>query len=46
MEVAPSLFLEFHGSEHALSDQVKVVGEYADHGMQYIRFEWSNFAFL
>ena len=28
MEVAPSLFLEFHGSEHALADQVKVVGMY------------------
>ena len=26
-EVAPSLFLEFHGSESALNDQVKVVGK-------------------
>lgn len=27
MEVAPSLFLEFHGSENALGEQVKVVEE-------------------
>ena len=27
-EVAPSLFLEFHGSVSALNDQVKVVGKF------------------
>ena len=27
-EVAPSLFLEFHGSESALNDQVKDVGKF------------------
>ena len=28
MEVAPSLFLEFHGTESSLNDQVKVVGKF------------------